>query len=124
MRVIPTRIHGIVDYLMGGLLLVAPWLFGFADAGGAARWIPIGLGVGVILYSLVTRYELGLVGLLPMDVHLGLDAGGGLLLAVSPWLFGFADRTWVPHVAFGLLEVGAALLTKSMPERESFTARG
>lgn len=108
---------------MGALLIVSPWLFGFADEGGAARWVPIVLGAGVILYSLVTKYELGLAGLIPMAVHLGLDVGGGLLLAVSPWLFGFADRVWVPHVAFGLLEVGAALLTKSTPEEESLTAR-
>lgn len=124
MRFIPTRIHGILDYLMGALLIVSPWLFGFADEGGAARWIPIVLGAGVILYSLLTKYELGLAGLIPMAVHLGLDAGGGLLLAVSPWLFGFADRVWIPHAVFGLLEVGAALLTKSTPEKESLMARG
>lgn len=124
MRVIPTRIHGILDYLMGALLIVAPWLFGFADEGGAGRWVPVVLGAGVILDSLVTRYELGLAGLIPMAVHLGLDAGGGLLLASSPWLFGFADRVWVPHVAFGLLEVGAALLTRTTPEREPRAARG
>ena len=124
MRLIPTRIHGVLDYLMGLLLIAAPWIFGFADEGNAARLVPAVLGAGVILYSLVTRYELGLAGLIPMAVHLGLDAGGGLLLAASPWLFGFADRVWVPHVAFGLLEIGAALLTRATPERESLTTRG
>ncbi len=35
MRFIPTRIHGMMDYLMGVLLIVAPCLFGFADGGAA-----------------------------------------------------------------------------------------
>ncbi|HEY8597614.1 MAG TPA: SPW repeat protein [Thermomicrobiales bacterium] len=117
MRLIPTRVHGMLDYLMGVLLIVSPWLFGFADEGGVARWLPFVLGAGVIVYSLLTRYELALSPLIPMPVHLGLDAAGGLLLAVSPWLFGFADRVWLPHLVFGLLEIGAVLTTKTTPER-------
>jgi hypothetical protein len=124
MRLIPTRIHGMLDYLMGLLLIAAPWLLGFADEGSAARWVPVILGAGVIAYSLLTRYELGVARLIPMPVHLALDAGGGLLLAASPWLFGFADRVWVPHVVFGLLELGAAVMTKTVPEHEPATARG
>ncbi len=36
---------------------------------------------------------------------------GGALLALSPWLFGFADDVWLPHLIFGILEIGASLLT-------------
>lgn len=118
MRFIPTRIHGMIDYLMGLLLIASPWIFGFADEDGAARLIPGILGAGVIVYSLLTRYELGLARLIPMPVHLGLDAAGGLLLAASPWLFGFADRVWLPHLIFGILEIGAALTTRTTPEAE------
>ncbi len=107
---ISTKVHGILDYLVGILLIAAPWLFGFADA-GAAAWVPIILGVGLILYSLVTRYEWGVVGLIPMPVHLVLDAASGVFLAVSPWLFGFADLVFWPHVAVGVLEIGAAAMT-------------
>jgi hypothetical protein len=114
MRFIPTQIHGIMDYLMGALLIAAPWLFGFA-AGGAETWVPVILGVGVIIYSIFTNYELGLVKSLSMGTHLGLDIAGGLVLAVSPWLFGFADFVWVPHVVFGLLEIGAGLMTHTEP---------
>ena len=118
MQLIPTRIHGIMDYLMGLVLIAAPWLFGFADE-GPAMWVPVTLGAGVIAYSLVTDYELALARLLPMPVHLALDAAGGLLLAASPWIFGFSDRVWIPHVAFGLLELGAAAMTRHQPDRET-----
>lgn len=58
MRFIPTRTHGMLDYLMGILLLIAPWVFGFAQ-GGAETWVPVILGAGVLLYSLFTNYEMG-----------------------------------------------------------------
>lgn len=115
MRFIPTRVHGFLDYGAGLLLIVAPWLFGFAD-GGAETWVPVILGIGVIGYSLFTDYELGMVRTLPMATHLMLDIAGGIVLAVSPWIFGFADDVWVPHVILGLLEIGAGLMTRTTPE--------
>jgi hypothetical protein len=111
---IPTRIHGFLDYAMGVLLIAAPWLFGFAQ-GGAETWVPVVLGAGAILYSLFTRYELGVYRVIPMTVHLMLDFGSGVLLAASPWLFGFADYVVWPHVIFGLLEIGAAAMTQHTP---------
>src|SRR4051812_47089567 len=88
MRVIPTRVHGVLDYVVGALLIAAPWLFHFNE-GGAETWVPVVLGAGAILYSLCTDYELGLLRLIPMATHLMLDLGSGVLLALSPWLFGF-----------------------------------
>ena len=114
-RFVPTRLHGVADYLLGVLLVVAPWVFGFAD-GGAETWVPVALGAGVVLYSLLTDYELGLVRRIPMRAHLGLDLAGGAVLAASPWVFGFADRVWLPHLIFGLLEIGAALTTRTTPD--------
>jgi hypothetical protein len=110
MRIIPTRVHGVIDYLTGALLVAAPWLLGFAD-GSAAQWVPIILGAMVLMQSLVTDYELGVARLLPMPAHLILDALNGVVLAASPWLFGFAERVWVPHVVIGLLEIVVSLLT-------------
>lgn len=121
MRVIPTRIHGMLDYLVGVILIIAPWLFGFAD-GGAEQWVPIVLGAGVILYSLATNYELGVMKIISMPLHLMLDIGGGAILAVSPWLFGFADNIWWPHVIVGLLEIGAGVMTKTVPEDDDVDA--
>ncbi len=122
MRMIPTRIHAIADYAIGVLLIVSPWLFGFAT-GGIAQWLPMVLGLAVIVYSLLTRYELGLVGAIPMPAHLWLDGIGGALLAVSPWLFGFADVVIWPHLIIGLVEIVAALTTETEPGLAAAPAR-
>ena len=114
MRFMNTRTHGIADYLVGIILILAPYVLGFAD-GSAAQWAPQILGAGAILYSLLTDYELGVMRVIPMPVHLGLDFASGLVLLASPWLFGFADRIWWPHVLFGLIEIGASLTTQTRP---------
>jgi hypothetical protein len=114
MRFIPTRTHGVLDYVVGAFLIIAPYLLGFAD-GTAAQWIPQILGAAAIGAGLLTDYELGAVRVIPMRVHLFLDIASGALLAVSPWLFGFADRVWLPHVIFGLFEIGAGLMTQTRP---------
>ncbi|WP_043538607.1 SPW repeat domain-containing protein [Salinarimonas rosea] len=116
MRFIPTNVHAIVDYLVGVLLIASPWLFGFA-IGGVAQWLPVILGAGVILYSLFTDYEYAARRAISMPTHLWLDALGGALLAVSPWLFGFADFVFWPHLIIGLFEIGAAVTTKTVPTR-------
>ncbi|HEV3050113.1 MAG TPA: hypothetical protein VGX50_07385 [Longimicrobium sp.] len=114
---LPTRVHGMLDYLLAALLMGAPWLFGFA-AGGAETWVPVALGAFVLLYSLFTDYELGVVKRLQMPAHLLLDAVGGLLLAVSPWMLGFDEVVWIPHVALGLVEVVTAAITNTVPGYE------
>lgn len=112
MRFIATRTHGVIDYVVGVFLIGFPYIFGTAF-GGAMHWLPIILGVGVIVYSLLTRYELGVARVIPMGVHLLLDIGGGALLAVSPWLFGFADQSWLPYLVIGLMEIGVAMMTRT-----------
>jgi hypothetical protein len=102
---------------MGVLLIAAPWIFGFAR-NGAETWVPVVLGAGVIVYSLLTDYELGVSPMISMRTHLMLDLIGGALLAVSPWLFGFADYIWQPHLILGILEMGASLMTKLVPTIE------
>jgi hypothetical protein len=114
MRFFPTRLHGVIDYLWGLALIASPWLFGFADV-PAAKWVAIFFGAGAILYSLVTAYELSLIPLVPMPLHLGLDGLAGFILAISPLGFGFANQVYLPHVLFGLFSVVASLVTRTQP---------
>lgn len=111
---IPTKVHGVLDYLSGLLLIASPWLFDFAN-GSYAQWIPIVVGATILLVSLVTDYELSVAKLVPMRTHLALDVLSGAVLAASPWLFGFAEWVFWPHVLLGIAEIGAGLFTQRVP---------
>jgi hypothetical protein len=58
-----------------------------------------------------------------MTTHLWLDGLGGVLLAASPWIFGFDSRVWAPHVALGALLIAAAAVTDTIPGNERRGAR-
>ena len=117
MRFISTKAHGILDYLMCTVLIASPWIFGFAE-GGAETWVPVIIGVSGILYSLVTDYEYSATKKLSMKTHLYIDMAAGAFLAASPWIFGFADYVYLPHLILGLAEIGAAIFTDPVPTYE------
>ena len=113
MRFIPTRFHAPLDYIVGVGLIAAPWIFQFSDDGTPTA-ISIVLGIGLIAYSLITNYELGVWKVAPMAVHNLIDVVAGAFLALSPFLFGFADESanvWLPHVVVGLAAVFLGLTT-------------
>lgn len=114
LRFVSTSAHGILDYLIGLLLIGMPWLLGFA-AGGAETWVPVVFGGSLVLYSLFTDYKWSAVRRIPMPYHLMLDAGGGFLLAASPFLFGFSSAVLDPHLGMGGVKMGLALVTQLRP---------
>jgi hypothetical protein len=114
MRFIDTKTHGFMDYLVGIFLIAAPWIFNL-DPSATEGMIFIILGVAAVVYSLVTKYELGVIKILSMKAHLTMDVLSGIVLAASPWLFGFSDKVYLPHLILGLIEIGAGLMTKTSP---------
>ena len=114
MRFLSTRAHGMLDWLMGPILIIAPLALGL-DTGSAEGLVPMILGVAMILLAFFTNYELGVVRNIPVPTHLTIDLMSGAFLAVSPWLFGFNDRVWLPHLLLGLVEIGSSLMTRRNP---------
>jgi len=114
MRFIPTKFHAPLDYIVGAALIASPWIFGFSDT-TAPTILAIVLGIGLIAYSLFTNYELGVWKVAPMAVHNLIDIIAGAFLAVSPWLFGFADdpaNVWIWFVVVGVAAIFLGLTTK------------
>jgi len=64
---------------------------------------------------------------LPMHLHLWADALVGLVLALSPWIFGYADDTgtngWLPAVIIGIVELGTAAMSDPWPARDDVARR-
>ena len=116
LRVIPTGVHGVLDYLASGINLIIPGLLGLHEE---APWAALVLridGEAGASYSLVTDYELGAFKVLPMPAHLAFDAAKGAFMASSAWLLGFAEngaRYWLPQVLMGTADVLGAMTTKT-----------
>lgn len=118
LRFIPTRVHGVLDYIVAIALIFAPMIFGFESVGGAAVVVPVVLGILLIIYSLFTRYEWGMFKLIPMPLHLIIDIIAAAFLALSPFLFGFADEAlnaWLPHVIVGIVVILVVLFSQVRP---------
>jgi hypothetical protein len=126
MRFIPTKVHGVLDYVVAIALILAPFIFGFSNVGGAAVVVPIVLGVGLIIYSLLTRYELGAVKLIKMPLHLVFDVVASLFLIASPFLFGFinqAPNAWLPHIVVGAAVIVVVIFSEPQPGPSVNSAR-
>jgi hypothetical protein len=109
-----TRMHGYTDYVLSAVLLIVPWVMGFGDS--VAGVTAMMAGAIVLLLTLSTNFEAGVVKRMEVPVHLWIDGILGLLLALSPWLIGFDRTTWIPHLAAGILLVLLALVTNTVPE--------
>jgi hypothetical protein len=124
MKLISSKMHGYLDYAVAIILIGLPWINGF-NQNGPDTWVLVILGIGTILYSVMTDYELGLLRVFSMKTHLVLDTISGLLLIVSPWLFGFSDYVYMPHIILGAFELLVVLMTRNsyeskiQPERSS-----
>ncbi len=113
-RPISTMVHGILDYVTAPTLITLPRILGW---GPRVTMLLNGAGVGVLAYSVLTRYELGLLKVLPMKVHLGIDMASGGMLALFPLiLLNKRERnvaTVATLVGLGLYEITAGLLTQT-----------
>jgi hypothetical protein len=112
MKVIPTYVHGFIDYVIGVFLIVMPWIFEFPTEENETL-IPAFIGVGIIGYSLATNYEYGALKVISMNSHRRLDYLAGCILGLSPWLFGFHRMIHLPHVVIGFFIVVISFFSKS-----------
>ena len=87
MKLLTPLWHGVLDYWLAVLFILAPTLFGF-DA--AARPLSHAVGIAYIVASIVTRYPLGVLKILPFPAHGVLEMLAALSWIAMPFLAGFA----------------------------------
>jgi hypothetical protein len=105
---IPRFVHGVIEYLAGVFLIVAPFLLSYDD--GAAVAVSIVAGVAVLLIASATEGPTSLINSIPLPVHVVLDYGLAALLVATPFLFGFSGEG-APTAAFIVLGVVHLLIT-------------
>lgn len=110
MQRISTEAHAVLDVLVGAFLIALPWIVDFDTVTRARGWA-IGTGAALLALSLLTRYELGIVPVIPMPVHLAVDALLGIMLltfALGAFTARAETRVWLAFLLVGLVELGAA----------------
>ena len=125
MKFLRTHLHGGFDYVCGFTLILAPHVVGFfetpsADILPAGHWVLQLVGLFVLIQSLMTHYECGVLRVMTMSTHLFNERIAGIFLALSPWVFDFylaGDASWVPHCVMGGLLVFGSFITHDKPER-------
>ena len=82
------KVHGILDYGLALLFLLAPSLFGFSETAATVSYI---IGVVYIGTSLLTRYPLGAIKVIPFPTHGILESIMAFAWILFPWVLGFAS---------------------------------
>jgi uncharacterized membrane protein (UPF0136 family) len=108
---ISRKTHGILDYVFSVLFAASPWLFGFSDQPMAVELATIS-GVATALYSAVTNYEMGLIGLIPFSGHRFFDFLMALVVGGSMWHFNMKAPASIVFGILGVLFAFANILTR------------
>lgn len=110
MRVLNAFAHGVLDYVVVVVLLLAPTLFHFTWLPALVAYLLAAVHLAV---SLCTRYRLGVFRRIPFGAHGLLEAVVSVALVALPWVAGFADQTVARsfYVAFGILLFVVWLIT-------------
>ena len=124
MKIISPTLHGVLDYLTCALFAVAPSLFGFTGTYATVCYILAG---GYLLITLLTNMPLGAIKTIPFWLHGRLEFISGLVLIVSPWLFGFANNSDTARnffVAMGVVFLLVFLCTQWRAQEQRTPAIG
>lgn len=118
MRIIPTKVHGVLDYLSVAALLGLPRILGWDER---VTNLLTGTALATLVYSLLTRYEVGVAGVVPMKAHLALDGLGGAGLCASALVLRDQEEAGVVGALYGLgiFELSAAMMTQTEPTATS-----
>jgi hypothetical protein len=87
---VPAFVHGLLEYAVGILFIVAPFLFGFDATAATAASVVIGLAL--LAFTACSDLPTGLVRSITPGVHLTVDVVLAVLMVALPFLLGFTDE--------------------------------
>jgi hypothetical protein len=110
-RLLPASLHAVADYAVGALLIIVA-----LAVGGSAGAVGTGIVVGatVLVVSMLTKYPLGVVKVLPFTVHSAGDYLAAALLIIAPWTLNFSSGDsglTAFYVASGIAVLAVSLIT-------------
>src|SRR5437899_1845296 len=110
-RLLPAWLHAVADYAVGGLLIIVAIAVGGSTG---AVWTGIVVGGTVLVVSMLTKYPLGVIKVLPFTIHSAGDYLAAALLLGAPWALNFASADSglaAFYVAGGIAVLAVSLIT-------------
>jgi hypothetical protein len=113
---VPAFVHGVFEYAVGVLLIVAPFLFGYDDTSATAASVVLGLAL--LAFTAMSDLPTGLVRSISLGVHVLADVILAILLVALPFLLGFTDQAGPTalFITLGVLHLLVTIATR-FPER-------
>jgi hypothetical protein len=113
---VPLALHGLLEYGVGVLLIASSSLFSFDST---PRAVGILLGAVVLVLAAFSDLPTALMRRLPIDSHIVIDYVLGVVLIISPFIFGFSDDEGALafFVAVGLGYLLLAAITRFKPSQ-------
>lgn len=103
--------HSYADYALALLLIASPWIFSLETSAMESK-IMVTIGMAILCLNLITHHKFGLAKMINVNSHFKIDLFFGWFLIVSPLLYGFFAQILLPHLLFGTIIIGNALLLK------------
>src|SRR4051794_23293984 len=122
-RLLPAWLHAIADYAVAASLIVIALAVGGSDKAVAAGVV---IGAVIAVVSMLTKYPLGVLKVLPFTVHSAGDYLAAALLVISPFALSFNDSDTglsAFYVASGIAVLGVSLITNYQYSDKRTTAR-
>jgi hypothetical protein len=123
-KFLPAWLHAVADYAVGGLLIIVALVAGGSDE---ATGVGVVVGAVVLAVSVMTKYPLGVVKVLPFTIHSAGDYLAAALLVLSPFALGFTDTDGglsAFYIVAGLAVLAVSLITNYQysPKRNAVPA--
>jgi hypothetical protein len=116
---VPLKVHNILDYVIALALVSSPSLLGFSHI-ESAESVFLVLGVGLFLYSLITKYYFSIAKLLPVGLHMTFDVLAGITVIGAPFALGYrnllSNGQFIYHLVMGLAAITLVALTRPRTE--------
>jgi hypothetical protein len=100
MKLISTKAHGLLDYVMSFGLIAAPWIFTSPSISDGVEFLRI-MGIVTLIYSMFTNYEWSIFKVIPFRMHLVLD--------ILSFYFDQYPAYRYPHLYIGIVELFVAI---------------
>src|SRR4051794_37935717 len=123
-RLLPAWLHAVADYAVGAVLILAALIVGGTSGAVGTGFV---VGATVLVVSMLTRYPLGVVKVLPFQVHSAGDYLAAALLLAAPFTLHFNSSDAglsALYVGAGLAVLAVSLVTNYQysPQRQVATA--